>query len=309
MIRILSLNPSLDRVMNVPNFMPGQVIRANYDCFFASGKGVNAAFAVATLNEPCNLHCIVGVNEIREFSNLHPLISCDVAPFDGLTRSNVTISEKTTKLVCHIQVTSPSLAPEFIDSVAEHFIKSVCDGDVAVVSGSVPAGVRPDFLADILTRTAQKGAILIVDVDPAYWSLIDWSVVHWTKPNLEELSSYVGRSLVSEHDIYEAVIDSGLAERTVVSLGVRGAILINRKTSKWILGQTNINFDHTTIPIGCGDSMIGGFATALSHRSTDAEVLSYGLSAGCANLAGTSPGRIDRRVFESALESVVIKQV
>ena len=303
MIRILSLNPSLDRVMDVPEFARGQIIRANSCTTLASGKGVNSAFAAAAIDVHSYIYAIVGKNDFLKFSQLHPLITSDILVVPGSTRMNVTISQDKIHLICHIQADSPNISHSSAVSLAERFVKGVADGDVAVISGSVPAGVKPTLLAEILENVSKTKAKIVVDVDPSYWPHINWSVVHWAKPNLEELSRYIGQPLEFEPDIYREVLKCRLAARTVVSLGARGAILISREKPGWILGQTHTAFSHTTLPVGCGDAMVGGFAAALSRGESDDNVLKYGISAGCANLAGTAPGRIDRKIFDQALKS------
>ena len=292
--------------MDVARFSVGQVIRANSCTSFASGKGINAAFAAATLGAPSHVYCIVGEGDVCEFTNLHPLITCNAAIVPGLTRTNVTISQEKINLICHVQTDSSKIDHDFAESIVEQFIRDVTDGDVVVVSGSLPVGVRQELLTGALRQTAKKNAIIIVDVDPVYWSSIDWGVVHWAKPNLEELSRYIGRELLSKSDICRAVLDCHLAIRTVVSLGESGAILVRRERDDWAFGRTRIDFTPTSLSIGCGDSMVGGFAAALSRGCADEEVLKYGLSAGCANLAGVAPGRIDRVLFDLALSSTVV---
>lgn len=304
------MSPCLDRVMDVTRFDIGTVIRANSARVFAAGKGVNAAFAVAALDSASHLYCLVGREDLEVFSNLHPLITSHiVAAGVGATRSNLTITEGQRTLICHLQSPSNAVDEGVAESVAEQFTGEMMPGDVAVVSGRIPDGLQSSLLDKTLRSASEKGAIVIVDVDPIYWAQIDWNRVNWTKPNLEELSRYCGRSLESEREIVGAVLESRLASRTVVSLGARGALLVRRGSGGCLLGQTRTTFTPVIPPIGCGDSMVGGFAVALSRGSCDEEVLSYGLGAGCANLAGEAPGRLDRSFFDKAIRDSLMTSI
>lgn len=306
MIIIISFNPSLDLVLDVSKFATGEIIRATSSNKVASGKGVNAAFAAAVIGCRSRLGCIVGSKDVGDFNDLHPLISCDLFLVEGKTRTNVTIAENKTSLVCHIQTAGPTIDHDVAEAAALQFVTGISNNDIVIVSGSMPAGVKQELLTNTLDIIARTGAVLIVDVDPVYWHLINWDHVQWAKPNIEELSRYCGRALESESDIVGAVKDCGLASHTVVSLGARGAILVSRNRAEWSHGQTRMQFTPTALPIGCGDSMVGGFAAALARGGSSEDVLKYGLSAGCANLAGTAPGRIDPAIFDQALRSVEI---
>lgn len=110
------------------------------------------------------------------------------------------------------------------------------------------------------------------------------------KPNREELELTFGRPLVADSDLIQAMqsLNAGGAQWMVISDGPRAV---------WVTSQTEVyKFTPPRVevvnPIGCGDCMAGGIASAL-HRGADVlSAIRFGVAAASRNAAMLLPGRL-----------------
>ena len=95
MIVTLTLNPSLDRTLEVDRLIRGSVLRTSSPTLEAGGKGVNVARALSANGIPCLAVLPVGGGEGAELSvRLHSAgVDARLVPVAGRTRSNITVAE------------------------------------------------------------------------------------------------------------------------------------------------------------------------------------------------------------------------
>ncbi|MEL6528277.1 MAG: PfkB family carbohydrate kinase, partial [Chloroflexota bacterium] len=111
--------------------------------------------------------------------------------------------------------------------------------------------------------------------------------VYLLKPNLRELEKLSGETFQSEAIMQENVrklIERGMAEVFVVSMGSAGAMLITADKA--------VKMRPPVVPIqskvGAGDSMVGGIVWSLSRGDDLQTAVRYGIAAGSA--AVMTPG-------------------
>jgi len=158
-----------------------------------------------------------------------------------------------------------------------------------VATGSLPPGVRPDFLQQVADVTQGLGARLLLDTSGDALSGVK-SGVYLLKPSGRELREYAGRDLQRTDEQVEAarsLIETGVTEVVVVSLGSKGALLVT--------ADEHEAFPALNVPVrsavGAGDSMVAGIAVGLVRGYDLRKAVWLGTAAGAATLMtpGTEP--------------------
>ena len=165
---------------------------------------------------------------------------------------------------------------EFLDK-----IESIEDVEFIVASGSLPQGVPEDLFGRIAAIAKNKKTKLILDTSgiPLKYAL-EKGVYLW-KPNLGELSSLAGSDELNEDTAVKAakkVIDDGMAQIIVVSLGAGGAILVTKDHCERF--STPVISRKSTV--GAGDSMVAGIVLSLSKKKPLPDAVRYGIACGTA---------------------------
>jgi 6-phosphofructokinase 2 len=158
-----------------------------------------------------------------------------------------------------------------------------------VATGSLPPGVRPDFLQQVTDVTQGLGARLLLDTSGDALRSIR-SGVYLLKPSGRELREYAGRDLQRTDEKVEAareLIGTGVTDVVVVSLGSKGALLVTAEEQE--------AFPALNVPVrsavGAGDSMVAAIAVGLVRGYDLRKAVWLGTAAGAATLmtSGTEP--------------------
>ncbi|GIH28103.1 1-phosphofructokinase [Acrocarpospora phusangensis] len=277
MILTLTLNPSLDRTIEVDSLTRGTVIRAATAHLDPGGKGVNVSRALLANGITSCAVIPYGGDEGRRLVDLLFDEGLDMitVPVTGATRSNVTIAEPD-GTVTKINEPGTALSPGELDAVADAVLKAAHSADWVVASGSLPPGVPTDVYARLCARFAAAGILVAVDTSgPALRQAIAASPA-LVKPNREELAEATGAPISSLGDAVGAALtlrEQG-ARAVLASLGADGAILLTGGdgTDGGTDGGTGDGtvrawYGHAPVPeprstVGAGDAMLAGLLAA-----------------------------------------------
>jgi 1-phosphofructokinase len=297
MIVTLTLNPSLDRAVEVERLVPGTVIRATPARIDPGGKGVNVSRALLAASFPSRAVLPVGGLEGDQLVRLLRAEGVDVVavPVAGDTRSNITLAEPDGEIT-KINEPGPTLSSAELDLVAEAILAAVGAADWVAACGSLPPGVSDDYYAQLCRRLVSAGTRVAIDTSgPALLATVAAGPTV-IKPNREELAEAVGAPLHSVGDALEAaqVLRTKGARDVLVSLGSDGALLVS--DDGVVSGDSVVAEPRSTV--GAGDALLAGF---LAAGATGAASLAEGLAwaAAAVALPGSrmpAPHQIDRTV-------------
>jgi len=279
----LTLNPSLDRTIEVDRLERGTVLRTSEPVLEPGGKGVNVTRALTANGIPSLAIAAVAGPEGAELSRLleRDGILCRFVPVSGRTRSNTTVCDADGTVTKLNEPGSPLRADD-LEAIATAIRTSVRDGDWLVVSGSVPPLLSAAQLSALLEEATTTGAHLVVDTSGDALAAAVAARPRLIKPNGEELAELVGRELGSMADVVAAAEEVRMrgVEYVLVSLGAQGAVLVG--PTGVIVGESRVDQPRSTV--GAGDCFLAGF---LSRFTSDApeleaallEALSWGAAA------------------------------
>lgn len=298
MIITVTLNPSLDRTIELDRLAQGCVQRVTAARLDPGGKGVNVARALLANGVPTRAVVPVAGVEGDQLVGLleHEGVDFAVVPVLGHTRSNITIAEAD-GTVTKLNEPGASLRAEDLEALAREVLAAATPGSWAVLCGSLPPGLRAEAYATLTRRFVAAGLRVAVDTSgPALRAAVAVGP-ELVKPNAEELAEAVGRPLRSRSAIVAAareLQDLG-AQTVLVSLGAMGAILVDE--SSVVVGESPV--DQPRSAVGAGDAFLAGFLAGQYHgasrREAFAEALAWGAAA--VRLPGTrmpGPTDIDR---------------
>lgn len=296
MIVTLTLNPSLDRTVEVTRLERGGVLRTSAHTLEAGGKGVNVSRALGANGVPSVAVLPVGGGEGAELAGLleDTGVTVRTVPVSGRTRSNITIADAD-GTITKLNEPGAGLTPTEVDALVETIARAVAPGDWVLVSGSMPPDFTIEQVRALVARIAAHDVNLAIDTsgDALVASLA--ARPRLIKPNREELAAVAGGSLSSLADVVAAaatVRELGV-EIVLVSLGADGAVLVG--PSGVLVGQSWVERQRSTV--GAGDCFLAGFLSRFSRDESDLpgallEALAWGAAA--AALPGTSvPGPAD----------------
>ncbi|WP_229691796.1 1-phosphofructokinase family hexose kinase, partial [Sphaerisporangium melleum] len=174
MILTLTLNPSLDRTIEIASLDRGRVIRAATARLDPGGKGVNVCRALLANDVRSRAVVPYGGAEGRQLVSLlaGEGIEMITVPVSGATRSNVALAEPD-GTVTKINEPGTALTATELDAVADAVLSAAETADWVVASGSLPPGVPVDMYARLCRRFSQAGIHVAVDTSgPALVSAV-----------------------------------------------------------------------------------------------------------------------------------------
>jgi 1-phosphofructokinase len=258
MIVTLTLNPSLDRTLEVEALRRGEVLRAASVHLDPGGKGVNVTRALLAngVGSRAVIPCGGAEGEQLVLLLAGESVHTVAVPIASRTRSNVTLVEADGTVTKVNEPGAPLTAAEF-DAVAAAVLGCAGTADWVVMCGSLPPDVPVDVYAGLTAQFTAAGIRVAVDTSgPALLSAVA-AGPDLVKPNRDELAEAVGAPLSELGDVIEAA--QTLRERgagaVLASLGADGAVLVD--DDGVLLAQGTQIEPRSTV--GAGDALLAGF--------------------------------------------------
>ncbi len=279
MIVTVTLNPSLDRAIDIERLMRGQVIRAAHARLDPGGKGVNVSRALLANGVPSQALLPTGGDEGQQLVRMLRAEGVDLVavPVSGNTRSNVTLAEPD-GTVTKINEPGPTLSPAEFDAITKQALTMAAGADWVVVSGSLPPGLAEEEFGNLCVNLVGAGVRVAVDTSGPGLRAAAKAGVRLLKPNRDELAEVAGRSLGSIADVVDAaqVLRSWGASGVLASLGASGAVLVD--DDGVLSGDSPV--DRPRSSVGAGDALLAGFLAAGARgRDALANALAWGAAA------------------------------
>ena len=287
MIYTLTANPSLDYIVRVENLEIGETNRAYETEIFAGGKGFNVSSVLSALG-----HDSIASGFTAGFSGeeLERLLEArnfkkDFIPCSGRTRINVKLKaqEETEINGTGIVIDDAQVAVLF-----DHY-KAIADGDVLILSGSVPGCLSKDFYARILDSQKDKDVLFIVDASGELLAKSLPCHPFLVKPNQAEIEELLGIKIHDDDELIAAgrKLQEAGARNVLISRGAKGAMLIGEDGAIYEAGCPQGKLVNS---VGSGDSMVAGFAAGWIDTHNLEEAFVQGIYCGsatafCADLA------------------------
>ena len=310
MIITLTLNPAIDKTIQVHNFTVGKVNRItdNYQ-MEVGGKGINVSKVLKELGTSSKAIGIVGGEngEIIKKDLEEKQINYEFV--DGMinTRMNLKIVDPDNQITTEINEFGGPYDPYVYLKLKEVLCINISKDDIVILAGSMPKGTDPHYYMELISICKKKGAKVYLDMDGELLKNAIDLKPHVIKPNLSELESMYHKTFESKKDIISAAISILLSgvETVIISMGADGALFV-RKDKIISASGLKVRVGST---VGAGDSMIAAFAYGEERALSFMECakLSLATSGAKVMLNGTAVPTWDQ--IEELLPKVIVEEL
>lgn len=298
-------NPSLDKTVVVPGFVPGRVFRIPDVLRLAGGKGFNFARALKTMGGDSLVVGPLAGHNGRALLDLARAegFRCDVCWIEGETRECLTVVDPQAGRVTNLYETGPELGPQGWASVEALVSRHLPDASWLAVCGSFPPGTPEGWLRTLAETAAASGVPALLDTHGAQLARAIDARPALVKINHHEASELLGHPVegVAGAQAAAAEVQRRGARAAVITLGSLGAVGIDRegRTFGWAAPDVP-----SLSPVGSGDSLFAGLALGLSRGQSLKDALRLGIAAGAANTLRIGAAVFERERVEELLGEV-----
>ncbi|MCX0384772.1 1-phosphofructokinase [Clostridium perfringens] len=279
MIYTLTLNPSIDYVIDVENLELGKVNRTSKDFKFPGGKGINVSRILGNQKiDNIALGFLGGFTGKFIEDNLNSLgVKTEFIKVKGDSRINVKIksNEET-----EINGAGPMITSEELDSLFNR-LDQLVEGDILVLAGSIPSTLPKDLYLQIQKRVSKKNVKVVVDTSGKALLEAIKNKPFLIKPNNHEIEEIFDVKINSEKELikYGKDLVSLGAENVIISMAGDGALLITKDG----VFKGNAPKGEVKNSVGAGDSLVGGFLAKYVETKDLIASFKNGISSGSAS--------------------------
>lgn len=309
MILTVTLNASVDKLYVLDRLSPYTVMRVKEVNNTAGGKGLNVSRVAAQAGERVIAMGFVGGYNGMLFESLikEDGIEKHFTHTRSETRCCVNIWDTQTNQSTEFLEPGNPVTPQEVRQFLADFEKQLPRADVVAISGSMPKGVPADFYGELVqaARRQKKPVILDTSGDALKNSLSSRPTM--IKPNFEEMQQLLNEKIGSRQELIAAakkLQQSGIAI-VAVSLGKDG-VLVACGDDVYRGVAPKISAVNT---VGCGDSMVAGFAVSMARQKTIEESIRYAVAISAANALTKETGSFIQEDFERLLEKTQVKKL
>ena len=306
----LTINPAIDIFVNVMRVEATRKLRCSAPKRDPGGGGINVARVAHRLGSavlpiyPIGGHIGKLLHRLIERENIESIVT----PSHVETRENFTAYEESTGQQYRFVLPGSPLHRAEWEACLEKLAALTQKPKFVVASGSLPPGVPDDFFARAIRHAKTLDAKTVVDSSgPALKAALAEGVT-LMKPNLAELSDFVGQPLDGEADQLAAcrkLVETKRAEIVALTLGEDGALLVTEGRA-WRALPLDIE---VVSAVGAGDSFVGGLVSALAASNPLDEAFRVAMAAAAASVLIPGTGLCQPQDVKDLLPKVRIREV
>lgn len=301
MIYTLTVNPSVDYVVQMGEFRPGIVNRAMGEAVFSGGKGINVTMILQNLGVPsCALGFLAGfTGDFIEGDLQERGCKTDfVRLAKGFSRINVKLKGQEES---EINGGGPAVDQEAMEQLLER-LNGLQKGDMLIISGSIPPSLPKDFYEKILALLQGREIYTVVDATGEVLLKTLRYEPFLIKPNHQELEELTQSRLFTREEIIaqgKRLQEMG-AKNVLISMAAEGAVLLTSDGETFFAEAPRGKVVNS---VGAGDSMVGGFVAGWLKTGSYQEALGWGIAAGSASAfcEGLATGEEIRRLYDEKI--------
>jgi 1-phosphofructokinase family hexose kinase len=307
-ILTVTLNPVLDRTLNIKGFKAGGTFKADRSDTFAGGKGVNVSRALRAFGVDSTATGIIAAGGSDMYIALleKDYIKHDFLKIDGFLRTNVTIVSGSGRKETHIRERGPSISAELLEEFENKIRSFTKKGMFIVFSGSLPEGLPDKTYSKLINEAKSAGAGVFFDASGLPFKRGIKEAPLFIKPNAAEVKDALGfrpePPVRPSHPLFSGNQDvqpgpSGLTapnknllkavsifhsrgiDHVMISLGKNG--LIYSKGGKVVYASSPVPSPVNTV--GSGDAALAGGIIGIINKFDTAETARFACALGAAN--------------------------
>ena len=309
MIVTVTMNPAIDKTIEIDRLNRGNLNRIEKIEYDAGGKGINVSKTIHELGGESIATGFLGGNAGRVIEEVLDSrgIKHDFVWVEGETRTNTKVCEQD-GTVTELNEKGPEITPEQLTNLLEKLDDLAADNVLFILAGSIPGNMEKDIYARIIERVHKKGAKVLLDADGELFRKGLEQKPDMIKPNQWEIEELQGFSHgVSDKkliNVAEKMQTEGI-DTVVISLGKNGALFV---CGNYVAKGMPLKVDvHSTV--GAGDAMVAAMAYSFEKKMEPRETarLCMAVSAGAVMTVGTKPP--EKQLVKQLMKQVILEEV
>ena len=306
MLLTVTLNAAIDKRYVVEDFQVGKVIRVKECVYTPGGKGLNVSKVAAIAGAEVIATGFVGGYAGGYIENaLQPFgIKSEFCHLKAESRSCINIWDEKQKLQTEFLEPGLTVSEEEFQCFYQQFQELIEKAEVIAMSGSVPKGLDGTAYQKLVRSCKEAGKKVILDTSGKLLEMGIEACPTMIKPNLDEIRMLTGKQCEQLEEMIAAAkeIHEKGVEIVAVSLGADGCFVV---CDQGVFRAKVPKIDAVNT-VGCGDSMIAGFALGLSKGLNMEEILKQASAISAAAALREETGFFVKEDMERILPEVQI---
>lgn len=304
MIYTVTLNPALDKTVEIPGLALDTVNRITKLRTDPGGKGINVSKVIAKLGGTSKAVGILAGSSGKAIQDALDAegLAHHFQFVPGETRTNLKIIDPDNHTNTDINEPGIEVSEAELNVLLSDLLKELKKGDIVVLAGSLPKGAPKNTYFTWVEACKNAGAKVFLDADGELLAEGLKAAPYLIKPNNDELSRMVGRELKTLDELADAgqaLIRRGI-ERVVISMGGRGALYLHGKSVIYAPGL-RVKVGST---VGAGDSVVAALAYAEARGLSEENSVRLSTATGAANVMCSGTQAAERSQVEQLLPLV-----
>ncbi|MBO7224225.1 MAG: hypothetical protein J6V70_08845 [Kiritimatiellae bacterium] len=289
----ITMSPAIDTTLEIEAFpYDNAVIKAGKEVYSVGGKGLNSAHWLSVRGASVLVTGLLGKENAAEFERFmreNKLVD-EFIRVPLYSRINVMFVSPYGMFKVN-RSGFPDLRSEDYD--IKTIIESCQKAHTCIMAGSIPKAMPDDVYAQVIDAMHSVGSAAVLDASGKPFALGLEAHPDVIKPNRQECSEYLGKTISTKHDIYAALEALGKkAKLVILSDGANGSWFFDAEGSGNIefMPAPKVDVADTT---GAGDALLAEFSyryfgLASGERKFTEELMAHAVAAGSATC--TLPG-------------------
>ncbi len=308
MIYTVTLNPALDKTVEIPSFAIDSVNRITKMRTDPGGKGINVSKVIQKLGSKSIAAGILGGATGKTIQSALENMGLETSFHfaEGETRTNLKVVDLAEHTNTDINEPGITVSEELLDGLLRELLAKLTREDIVVLSGSLPKGAPKNTYYIWVKACRETGAKVILDADGELLLAGLEAAPYLIKPNNHELSGLLGEKLETPRELERAarhLMEKYGIAKIVVSMGGEGALYVTKDETVYAEGL-KVPVGST---VGAGDSVVAALAVAEEAKMSLEEAVRLSTATGAANVmcSGTQAAEYD--VIEGLMSKVVFR--
>lgn len=265
MILTVTLNAAIDKRYVVEEFKVGEVNRVKECAYVPGGKGLNVSKPAVVAGAEVVATGFVGghAGNYIEASLKDYHVKSAFYHLESESRSCINIWDEKNCVQTEFLEPGFTVTESEFQGFVEEFKELVKKADVVAMSGSVPKGLDGTAYQKLVKVVKDADKKVILDTSGKLLEMGIEACPTMIKPNIDEIRMLTGKECNEIGEIVEAAkeIHARGVEVVAVSLGADGSLAVS---DEGVFRAIVPRIDAVNT-VGCGDSMIAGFALGFAE--------------------------------------------
>lgn len=278
MIVTVTLNPAYDHLLFLHDIDVGQLNRTHSTLQMPGGKGVNVASSLAILGEEVVATGFLGGQGSRIFEeSLRKIgVTTNFIYINKEIRTDFYVIEEEQNRQTLFVEEGSSIELRFLNNFKSNFERLLSSAQVVEIGGSLPKGVSPNFVKELIQTANKKKVKVVLNVqEHILKECLGSTKIFIVNPDLRGCDTIMGKNICEPNMIPNIAKD-------LIANGTEIAILNSHSfgytvASKEETWEGDIDPGKNPNKLGVRDALLAGFIYNYQSTNKVGEALKYGL--------------------------------